>query len=434
MDGYGYFPDFYSPEEDFSGGYLPASGRPQAPKRLTLEELLAKLSPPPAARPKQATLRDLTGDDRRQAQQAGLWQGLAALGANISGRQGEAAAGIGRIQAAQQGVVDQVNARQQQAYQDQAEQNAATIADEQQRAKIGSLYGVYQKIAAAEPPSSPFVADAEAAAKMGDMSKLQDQLAQVPQRAEARKQGLDPDAWATNQRLQQQLKDELAHQAAVSARPDRVADQDALIPGEEDKARRLGAIALANQKAEKLAPGWQAPLQLEPLSYVAAAATARAEAEAAVRDAHAKSQQLTPRLGVSQGRWGLITPDPLTGKVTFKEADGQPQKQGKYHYVTIDGVPYAQDTEHPEQGAFPVKLHSAKETAPWAGGQTPTPAPRPAPAPARTPAAAVPPPPASPQATAKLSAIKDPATSAKIQKARAAGYSDSEIAAFLGIH
>jgi hypothetical protein len=427
------FPDFYSPEDDLSGGYLPAPGRPQAPKRLTQEELLALLAPKTADTPRPTPItgvQGLTGDDRRQAQQAGLWQGLAALGANMSGHTGEAAQQIGQIRNAQQGVVDQVNARQQQAYQDQQTKNAADIADEQQRAKVGALYGVYQKIAAAEPEGSPFVADAEAAAKLGDMSKLQDQLAQVPQRAAARQAGLDPDAWATNQRLQQQLKDELAHNSALSARPDKVADIEAVTPAEVEKTRQVGAITLANQKAEKLAPGWVAPPQYEPLSRVAA----REEIVQGIKDKHeaTRAQQgIRGQIRLGQdGTLGFVTaPDPVHPNGVWHAIEGQPVKKGSYtHFKDADsGLEYAMDNQRPELGAYVVPKHGPKETAPWAQ-------PKPAPV-TPSPAKALPPPPSSnPQAD--FQRHLEAAAAAKgfnLLAARQAHWTDAEIAAKLGV-
>jgi hypothetical protein len=454
-----YFPDFTSndPYGDGTGGYdqgpLPPdpSQRPPAPKRLTYDELLA-LMQESAAPPKPVpvtNVRGLTGDDRTQAQRAGLWAGLSALGNSVSGHPDPEA--VAHIQGAQQGVVDRYNAQQQTVYQNSVDANAAEVAQEAQKQKAGALFGSYQKIAAAEPPDSPFAADAEAAAKLGDMSKLQTMLDQVPQRAAARQGGLDPDAWSTNQRLQSQLQDLLKHQSAVSALPDEVA-----------KAQGVGAATNAQEQARemavKAAPAWQAPqqpLQLPPLSYV----QKKAEIEASIKDAHQKSIELRPRLQMSNGQWGLVKPNPIDpgGAPSFTPATGQPVKVGKYHFTTIGDVQYAEDTEHPEAGAFPVKLNDANAVAPWAapsfgdvqGGASAGPLPprvppfvppigAAGPPPALRPVGAPLPKPVAPavaqQATRSLSTIKDPVVSAKIEKARASGYSDSEIAAFLGIH
>lgn len=418
-----FYPDFYSPD-DFSGGggYDPLSHvRPQAPKRLTYEELLALMqqtqAPPP--RPAMvASARELTGDDRRQAQQAGLWQGLAALGAGMSGRPDPDA--VARVQAAQQGVVDQYNARQQAGYRDSVETHAAEIAQEQEKQKAGALFGSYEKIAEAEPPDSQFAQDAAAAAKLGDMSKLQTMLTQVPQRAAARAKGLDPDAWETNQRLQEQLKQELEIQR-----------RNAIDPLEQKKAAELAAIQAAKEKEVKLAPGWQAPPQYEPLSRV----FAREEGVQAIRDRHEASRTGAPglkgRLGQApDSTWGWISPPDATHPGgNFTPIEGQPTAKGKSHFFTIDGQPYRIDIANPDM-AIPIPLKKGEKK-----GAAPPPAP-----------------PANPSAVdeevgkqvrgwldspgVKLAGAgqKNPAVAQKIADARAHGYSDSEIAAFLGIH
>lgn len=443
------------------GGYG-ASYREPAPRRLsrlTLEELVGALGEPaatPAPRPAPVTsLRDLQGPDRRQAQTESLWTGLAALGANVSGDRRGAMAGLGAIQEAQDRALAGANARQEATWQAENERRAAEAAQAKKRQEAAALYGMYERVTEGEDPASPFAERAETAARAGSMSELEKLGAERPMRDAARAKGYNPDAWETATKLQEELKAQL----------DRAKAQTAWDEGEKarmaEKAQMERDAKLAEEKALREAGlGVYRPPQYEPPEHAAAVAEAQARARAKVEGGGAGG--IKGRLGQAPGgQWGWLTPpDPTNPRGKFVPIDGQPVAQGGKHIFTVDGVPYFIDQAHPEAGAFeiPVKEPGAAPPAPGKPAK-PAPAPsrsstgdgvaamgfpggapvakKPAPAaPKAKPAPAAPPAADQSQqdATRKLSAVKDAGIQQKIKTARAAGYSDGEIAAFLGIH
>lgn len=448
-----YSTDLWSPDDQFGvqpSPLVPKPLRQPPPRRLTAGELAAFLDRGGAepSRPAPLTgISQLQGDDRKQAQLGSLWAGLSALGTGISGHWDRAAAqGIPAIQEAQDRAVAGANARQKAGYEASLEDFKAKQADQQQKAVVGGLMGFYNQIAEAEPEGSPFAARAEQAARSGDMGSLEKMAQQEPYRTYARSKGADPDAWGTQQQLQAQLQDLLKKQSlqtlagpeAEAAAAKTKAEQDARLPGE----MKL-----------KMAPSYQAPAQYEPLSRIAA----RTELVQGIEDKHAalraaakEGTNIPGRLGQApDGTWGWLAPPTAANPApTFTPIDGQPKKAGGLSHFQKDGVPYVWNPAKPELGAIEVQTHEAGEKgAPTFKDLNPPapPAPRPAPnlgmggrGPSRRPIpGATPPaaPPASAQdASKKLGDVRDPSLQKRIGAARAAGYSDSEIASFLGIH
>lgn len=422
--------------------------RPPPPKRLTIEDILGMQADAPTKPVPITSLGDLQGGDRTRAQQNSLWAGLAALGSGISNNfRGEGAAGgVGQVQAAQQQVIDSTNARNTAQYTADAADAAAKQEDQQKQAAAAGVMGMYSKIADSEPPDSPFLAQATAAARAGSMSELEKMATQEPMRVAARAQGKDPDAWDTNQRLQAELKDALEAQnirTLSGPKSDAAVAQEQALAGPKLAAAVAEAKArqdalMPGEKALKLAPSYQQPQQYEPLDRVAA----RTELVQGIEDKHlalraaAKQGTSIPgRLGQSpDGTWGWLSPPTAAGQPpSFTPIDGQPKKGGGLSHFQKDGVPYVWNPAKPELGAIEVQTHAAGEVgAPSFKDLQPPPAPaRPASA-VVAPRPVVAPPPANP--TQKLSALMaDPVMAAKVKLARQKGISDAAIAAHLGL-
>lgn len=410
-------------------GFSGFSSRQPAPQRLTLEELLGmqdSFAPPPRPAPI-TSVRDLQGSDRRDAQMNSVWAALASLGTGVSTGNWQAAGrGIGDIQAAQQGAVDQANARQMGEWQERAQAQAAEAEQAKLRQEKGALFGMYEEVAEGE--SEPFVVKAEQAARTGSMSELEKLREQKPQRAAARAKGFDPDAWETNKRLQADLEAELEAAKRRSLIPVTVEEKTAAGKAENE----LSIEEQEELRRRKL--GTYKPPEYEPLSRVAQ----REEIVQSIRDKHqAAAGGIKGRLGQAPGgQWGWISPpSPENPSGKFTPIDGQPQAKGKAHLFTVSGVPYAIDTDHPEQGAVELPMRDLGDPPPVAPRRPAPLAPKPgagkpAPAPAKAPV----PPKAAAAASRKLAAVKDAGTKTAIQQARASGYSDSEIASFLGLH
>lgn len=445
-DLYGGGGDFWSPDDQIDLGapapLTPKPFRQPPPRRLTADELRVFLDKGMApTRPAPLTsVSQLQGDDLKQARMGSLWAGLAALGTGVSGHWDRATAeGLPAIQGAQDRVLAGANARQDAGYEASLVDFKARQEHQQQKAVQGGLMGFYNKIADAEPPDSPFTAHAELLARAGDMAGLERAAQQVPYRQFARSKGADPDAWDTQQKLQGDLAAAIeaakmratnplkTEQAAAEAK----AVQDARLPGEKEL---------------KLAPSYQAPPQYEPLSRVAA----RTELVQGIEDKHAQLRAAAKQGTSIPGRlaempdksWAWISPPTADNpKPSITPVDGQPTKAGGLSHFMKDGQPYVWNPSKAEMGAIPVAVHEAGEAgapsikdltaapprvpSPGQGGQGPPGRPTAAPAPA---------PVGAPEASRKLGAVADPAVQKRIGAARAAGYSDSEIASFLGIH
>jgi hypothetical protein len=427
--------------------------RQPPPKRLTTEELAAFLDKAGTepSRPAPLTgIGQLSGEDLKQARLGSLWAGLSALGTGVSGHWDRAAAqGIPAIQEAQDRAVAGANARQQAGYETSLADFKSKQADQQQKAVVGGLMGYLNDIYDAEPPGSPFVARAEQAAKMGDMGTIEKMAQAEPERRLMWAHGKNPDgptALEDQQQLQARLHD-LIKKTSLQTLSGPEAEAAALKAKAEQDARLPGEMKL------KMAPSYQAPPQYEPLSRVAARTELVQGIEdkhAALREAAKQGTSIPGKLGQApSGEWGWISPPtPANPAPTFTPIDGQPKKAGGLQHFQREGTPYVWNPSKPELGAIEVPVHQAGDkgaptmldlTAPpprpapklGIGGQGPSRRPIPGGTPAPPPAA----PPASAQdATKKLGGVRDPGLQKRIGAARAAGYSDSEIASFLGIH
>lgn len=389
--------------------------RPPPPKRLTIEDILGMQADAPTKPVPITSLGDLQGGDRTRAQQNSLWAGLAALGSGISNNfRGEGAAGgVGQVQAAQQQVIDSTNARNTAQYTADAADAAAKQEDQQKQAAAAGVMGMYSKIADSEPPDSPFLAQATAAARAGSMSELEKMATQEPMRVAARAQGKDPDAWDTNQRLQAELKDALEAQnirTLSGPKSDAAVAQEQALAGPKLAAAVAEAKArqdalMPGEKALKLAPSYQQPQQYEPLSRVAA----RTELVQGIEDRHhalreaAKLGTSIPGRLIQQGdTWGWGSPPPAPGAPPgFTPIDGAPQKHAGLSYFMKDNQKYVMNESKPELGAIPVQTFDDPKAK---GAPTlqqlkaaPPPPPRPAP---------VAPPPASPGASKRQAGFK----------------------------
>lgn len=359
-----------------------SSGRQRAPERLTLEDLLAlqdEFSPPP--RPKALTsLADLSPEERKQVRLQGLFAALGAAGASMqTGDWRNATAGTAQIAGLRQEALDTANARAMKAWQDdsqrQAQEAAANAKAAQERQRASAVLGVYQRAVANEPPDSPFAAEAEAAARAGDMSHLAKLDAAAPLRQAARKSGLDPDAWDTAQRLQENLAAEIKRQnEALDWRENGRAQL-------EDRAAVEREAAIAQQEElRRRALGPYAPPKLESPEHAAAVAGAVEQARAKYREQTGKDAK-PGRLGESNGRWYWISPpDEVHPKGFMQEVDGQPANAGNLVYFSVDGTRYVQNKDVPQLGALEVPLHEKGDKgAPTLEQITAAPRPRPAP-------------------------------------------------------
>jgi len=328
-------------------GYASGYGRPPAPRRLTLEELLGEdFSPSPRPSPL-SRLRELADEDRSEVRRDSTIAGIGALGALVSGDQRRAAAGVGDIQDIQARALAAANARQDEAWQAENAQRAHQLDRQKREQSAKALLGMYDEVTEGE--SGDFAAKAERAARSGSMSELEGLREQKPRRAAARAKGYDPDAWDTTSRLQEELAAELE-----------AAKQRSLIPVKAEESTAVGKAKTAQELAEeeekkrrKLGGYYQAPPQYEPLSRVAA----REELVQGIRDKHEAARAggggMKGRLGQApNGAWGWISPPDATnphGK--FTPIDGQPVAKGNFHFFSVDGRPYAINQEHPEMGA-----------------------------------------------------------------------------------
>lgn len=340
---------------DWQAPFQAAARRPPAARRLTLEELLAMQEQfQPTPRP--AALRsvgELDQQDRRGIRQDSIIAALSSLGASMQTNDWRhAGAGAAQIADIQRGGIADANARREQDWQLEQQQRAQEIEQEQRQGQQAALFGVYEKIAAAEPPGSSLTAKAEAAARAGSMSELQGLLAEVPKRNAARSKGYDPDAWDTNERLQKELAAELDRQRAAQAEAAELARLE-----KEEEIRRKAKIA-EEQALREAGLGSYAPPQLPPLS--------RIEAEEAIRAKYrAKSEgAATQRIMEANGVPGLAKIDPATGALTFTPASGVPDSPGMVRvFMNEDGeeAPYRL---HADGVFYPMKVAPTGATPP----------------------------------------------------------------------
>lgn len=427
-------------EDDLGGGSPSFSSAAQPPpRRLTYEEILAHLQKPaaPNAPTPYGGFGDLPADQQKSGKLDALWAGLAALSGGVtSGRWGQAATeGTQAIQGIQSNAVRQANAQQEAVYQAQLTNTAQKAQQERTKQQAAALAGMYNRATANEDPMSPFAQQAADAAQRGDMSALEKMASPETQsqRASAKARGLNPDAWDSIEQLKATLKDNIAKQSlealsgpeAAAAALKAKATQDAVMPGE---------------KALKLAPSYQAPPQYEPLSRIAA----RTELVQGIEDKHAQLREAAKQGTSIPGRlaempdktWAWISPPTAANpKPTMTPVDGQPVKSGGLSHFMKDGQPYVWNPGKAEMGAIPVAVHEAGEAgAPSIKDLTAAPPRVPSPGQGGQGPPGRPAPVAAPEASKKLGAVADPAVQKRIGAARAAGYSDSEIASFLGIH
>lgn len=344
-----FFNDWQQPLQDGFG-----ARRPPAPRRLSLDDLLAmqqQFQPAPRPQPMRG-VADLDQQGRRDVRQQSVIQGLAALGAAMQTNDwryaGQGAADIGAMQ--QQAVGD-ANARAEQEWQAEQQRRAQEIEREQKRGQQAALFGVYEKIAQAEPPGSRLTEKAEAAARAGSMAELQGLLGEVPRRQAARSKGYDPDAWDTNERLQQELAAELDRQQAAAAWEDeqkRLAEKEALEAEAELKAR------VAQREAGVLWEPRESPAE------AAARARAVAEAQESVRDRYRDKEAGGAFAGgrlFEQGRGIVyaIPPSEANPQGQVIPLQGAPKNSGDIVYFMLPGgVRMMQDTSRPDLPAVEV--------------------------------------------------------------------------------
>lgn len=365
------------------------SGRPAAAQRLTLADLLALQdqftpSPPPA---RIDSLSGLSAADQKRLRQQGLFSAIGSLGAALSsGNYNNLGAGAQQIGAMGSQAMDQANASNLEHWKLDQAQGAAVATAKAGQTEASAVFGAYQHIANQEPPDSPFTSQAGQAARSGDMKTLSTMMASEPQRQAARSRGLDPDAWDTATRMQEELGAELKRKAAA-------ADWQANgLPQERAKLGMETQAAVDRESQVRgLPPAQQAPLRLEPLDYV----EAKAAAEARGRQPYEKQE--STRLGqLTSGEWAEITHSGPDAPASVTVIPGQPQKQGKLlFYTNNQGVRMVQSEDHPEMGAIPIVEHEPGEKGAPTVRDLRTP--RPAPVAAPPPPAAGPAPSAAPK-------------------------------------
>ena len=354
-----------------------------------------------------------------------------------TGRWGPAAAeGTAAIQGIQANAVKQANVTQDAAYQTQLAAAQQKAEQERTRQQAAALSGMYNRATANEDPMSPFAQAAADAAQRGDMSALEKMASPETQsqRAQAKARGLNPDAWDTIEQLKATLKDNLAAQSLrtlAGPTADAAALKVSTLSGPEATAAALKAKAeqdakMPGEMALKLAPSYQQPLQLPPISYEAA----KAAAVAAAKAPYEKASLAQPRLIKSGDQWGTgsIGPD---GAPLFTPMKGQPKTVGgKHYYSDGSGTQWVAglDPDHPDY-AYPVQqlendFRDVQDGAKGPGGALTRGF-------ASAPSAAS----SGPSASQKLnaSASADPGLAAKIKLARQQGISDAAIAAHLGL-
>lgn len=328
-----------------------SSYRQPAPRRLTLEELLAQEEEfKPAPRPDPVrSVRDLDPEARRTARQQSLWAGLASMGASMSsGDWRYAGNGVGQVQDIEAQALGQANQQREEAWARDQQARAAEIAADQERQRKAALFGVYEKIAAAEPPGSSLVARAETAAMAGSMAELQGLLNEIPKRQAARAKGYDPDAWETSERLQAELKAEIE-------RKEKAAAWQGELQRLKEKEQAEADAELAAREAQN-----RAGVLFQPRETPAEAA-AKAEAVARVQ---AKYREQSGAAGgvkgslYKQGEQIVFaqppTPEHPRGIVT--PLDGQPESVGNLVYFSAGNKRYVQDKRDPTGAAYEVPV------------------------------------------------------------------------------
>ena len=383
---YGDDPFSYDWQAPFRAAARPAaltSGRPAAAQRLTLDDILALQdqfapAPPPA---RIDSLSGLSSADRKRLQQQGVLQAIGSLGAALtSGNYNNLGAGAQRVGEMESQALDQANQTAMERWKLDQAQGAAAQQAKAGQTQASAVFGAYQHIANQEPPDSPFTAQAEQAARTGDMKTLSTMMASEPQRQAARSRGLDPDAWDTATRMQEELGAELKRKAAAADWQTNGAPQERAKLGMETAA----AVDRESQ-VRGLPPAQQAPLRLEPLDYV----EAKAAAEARGRQPYEKDTGT--RIGqLSDGTWAEIRHSGQDGTpASVTPIPGQPVKVGKLlAYKNGNGEQMIYNPEKPELGAVPLTEYRAGEKgAPTVEGlRSPRPAPVAAPPPAAGPA------------------------------------------------
>lgn len=332
------------------------SGRPAAAQRLTLADLLALQdqftpSPPPS---RIDSLSGLSAADQKRLRQQGLFSAIGSLGAALSsGNYNNLGAGAQQIGAMGSQAMDQANASNLEHWKLDQAQGAAAATAKAGQTEASAVFGAYQHIASQEPPDSPFTSQAEVAARAGDMKTLSTMMASEPQRQAARSRGLDPDAWDTATRMQEELGAELKRRATAA---------DWQANGLPQERAKLGLETQAAVDRESqvrgLPPAQQPPLRLEPLAYV----EAKAAAEARGRKPYEKDS--TTRIGqLNDGTWAEIRHSGADGTpASVTPIPGQPVKSGKLvYYKNQQGDQMVYNPEKPELGAVPLAEHQAGE-------------------------------------------------------------------------
>ena len=356
-----------------------SSYRQPAPRRLTLEELLAQEEEfKPAPRPDPVrSVRDLDPEARRTARQQSLWAGMASMGASMSsGDWRYAGNAVGQVQDIEAQALGQANQQREEAWAREQQAQAAEIAAGQERQKKAALFGVYEMIAAAEPPGSSLVARAEAAAKAGSMAELQGLLNEIPKRQAARAKGYDPDAWETSERLQAELKAEIERKEKQRT-------------WEEVEKKRLEEELRLKAEAEQAARIAQrdAGVLFQPRETPAEAA---AKAEAVARVQAKYREQSGGAAGVKgslykQGEQVVFAqpPSPEHPRGLVTPLDGQPETIGNLTYFSIGNKRFVQDKRDPTATAYESPIvregDAGWENRPGTRRNPPPPPPPPAP-------------------------------------------------------
>lgn len=331
--------------------------RPPAPRRLSLDDLLAmqqQFQPAPRPQPMRS-VADLDQQGRRDVRQQSVIQGLAALGASMQTNDWRyAGQGAADIAGMQQQAVEGANARAEQEWQAEQQRRAQEIEQEQKRGQQAALFGVYEKIAQAEPPGSRLTEKAEAAARAGSMAELQGLLGEVPRRQAARSKGYDPDAWDTAERMQKELAAELERQQAAASEA-----QELERMRKEAEIKREAEIAEQRALREQ-GLGSYAPEQYESPESAAARAGAVAEAQERARLKYRADETASPFAGgrlFEQGKQIVyaIPPSEANPQGKVIPLQGAPSKQGDIVYFTVaGGIRMMQDTSRPDLPAVEV--------------------------------------------------------------------------------
>lgn len=425
------------------GMYGAGSYREPAPRRLSLEELLGTADFQPSPRPAPITsLRDLDDEDRRKAQQGSLWAGMASLGALLSGDQRRAAAGMGDIQDAQDRTLASANARRESAWEQENAEREQGFAHQKREQEAKALYGMYERAVEGEDLDGPYAKRAETAARMGSMSELE-KLADPETKGKrnfVRSRGGNPDIWEDNLRKQEELRNLLSQEKAA-------ADWEGEKGRLTEKEKIESDAALALRKAQRDAGVLWQPPQYEPLARVAARAEMLERIHAKYREAAGGGAKGVTRIGqLADGSWAEIhRADETHPKPYAVPIDGQPEVRGNLAYYTKDSIRYVHDKNRPEAGAYPLEEHEEGSLPPAVRPGPPikgpgagpksgdTGAPKSGDGGGGSPVVGQQAPASAEAATKKLAAVKNRGRQQQIAAARASGYSDSEIAAFLGL-